>query len=174
MSRASSFFTTEPHALGGTHDAAASSDEEEEGFNDPGLEQMITLVGDVKNRTVFIIDDMIDKAGSWIAAAETVTNWAIFAATHTVPLAMSAMKPAAVVTMAIVIFTVYVPGKTLGPWVASNAAVAAGGTCGAFRRMGHSTRLMPRRLFGGSVSTSFPCESKISSFIFPKIWRLLW
>lgn len=74
MSRASSFFNPEPHALGGTGDAAATSDEEEEGFNNPSLEQMITLVGDVRNRTVFIIDDMIDKAGSWIAAAETVVK----------------------------------------------------------------------------------------------------
>ena len=74
MSRNSSFFNPEPHALGGTADAAASSDEEEEGFNDPTLEQMITLVGDVRNRTVFIIDDMIDKAGSWIAAAECVVK----------------------------------------------------------------------------------------------------
>ena len=31
---------------------------------------MITLVGDVRGRTVFLVDDMIDKAGSWIAAAE--------------------------------------------------------------------------------------------------------
>lgn len=74
MSRASSFFASEPHALGGTQDAAPSSDEEEESFNNPSLEQMITLVGDVKDRTVFIIDDMIDKAGSWIAAAETVVK----------------------------------------------------------------------------------------------------
>jgi len=74
MSRASSFFTPEPHALGGTQDAAASSDEEEQNFKHPSLEQMITLVGDVKDRTVFIIDDMIDKAGSWIAAAETVVK----------------------------------------------------------------------------------------------------
>lgn len=74
MSRASSFFAPEPHVLGGSHDAAASSDEEEDGFNDPALEQMITLVGDVRNRTVFIVDDMIDKAGSWIAAAETVVK----------------------------------------------------------------------------------------------------
>jgi ribose-phosphate pyrophosphokinase len=72
MSRASSFFNPEAHALGGTGDAAASSDEEEENFTNPGVEQMITLVGDVRNRTVFIVDDMIDKAGSWIAAAETV------------------------------------------------------------------------------------------------------
>ncbi|CAG8949566.1 hypothetical protein HYFRA_00007798 [Hymenoscyphus fraxineus] len=74
MSRASSFFNTDAHPLGGSADAAASSDEEEEGFNDPSLEQMITLVGDVRNRTVFIIDDMIDKAGSWIAAAECVVK----------------------------------------------------------------------------------------------------
>ncbi|KAL2065511.1 hypothetical protein VTL71DRAFT_3181 [Oculimacula yallundae] len=70
MSRASSFFNPEPHVLGGTADATATSDEEEEGFNNPTLEQMITLVGDVRGRTVFLVDDMIDKAGSWIAAAE--------------------------------------------------------------------------------------------------------
>lgn len=74
MSRASSFFSPETYLLGGTADAAATSDEEEEGFKNPGLEQMITLVGDVKNRTVFIVDDMIDKAGSWIAAAECVVK----------------------------------------------------------------------------------------------------
>jgi ribose-phosphate pyrophosphokinase len=74
MSRASSFFKPEGHALGGSADAAATSDEEEEGLNDPTLEQMITLVGDVRNRTVFIVDDMIDKAGSWIAAAECVVK----------------------------------------------------------------------------------------------------
>lgn len=71
MSTHSSIFNPEPHSLGGTADAAASDDEEENLAN-PGLEQMITLVGDVKGRTVFIVDDMIDKAGSWIAAAETV------------------------------------------------------------------------------------------------------
>ncbi|APA15919.1 hypothetical protein SS1G_09190 [Sclerotinia sclerotiorum 1980 UF-70] len=75
LSMASSIFMPEPHALGGTADAAGdASDEEEEGFKDPALEQMITLVGDVRNRTVFIVDDMIDKAGSWIAAAETVVK----------------------------------------------------------------------------------------------------
>lgn len=70
MSRASSFFAAEAGQLGGSADAADTSDEEEDSFKDPGLEQMITLVGDVRNRTVLIIDDMIDKAGSWIAAAE--------------------------------------------------------------------------------------------------------
>ncbi len=74
MSTHSSYFKPEGHALGGTADATASSDEEEEGFKDPTVEQMITLVGDVRNRTVFIVDDMIDKAGSWIAAAECVVK----------------------------------------------------------------------------------------------------
>ena len=74
MSHASSFFVPEPQSLGGSGDAAASSDEEDNAFEDPGAEHLITLVGNVKNRTVFIVDDMIDKAGSWIAAAETVVK----------------------------------------------------------------------------------------------------
>ncbi|KAH8889643.1 phosphoribosyl pyrophosphokinase [Thozetella sp. PMI_491] len=73
MSHASSFFASQPHALGGSGDAA-SSDEEEEILKNPRIEHMITLVGDVKNRPVFIVDDMIDKPGSWIAAAETVVK----------------------------------------------------------------------------------------------------
>ncbi len=74
MSRASSYFAPDPYALGGSHDAAPSSDDEHQSFHNPPLEQMITLVGDVRNMTVFIIDDMIDKSGSWIAAAETVVK----------------------------------------------------------------------------------------------------
>jgi len=73
MSHASSFFAPQNHALGGSGDAA-SSDEEEEVLKNPKVEHMITLVGDVKNRTVLIVDDMIDKPGSWIAAAETVVK----------------------------------------------------------------------------------------------------
>ncbi|MCJ1360981.1 hypothetical protein MMC16_000076 [Acarospora aff. strigata] len=61
-------------ALGGSIDATASSDEEEESYKNPELEQTITLVGNVRGKTVFIMDDMIDKAGSWIAAAETVVK----------------------------------------------------------------------------------------------------
>ncbi len=61
-------------ALGGSVDATASSDEEEEGYKNPELEQTITLVGNVRGKTVFIMDDMIDKPGSWIAAAETVVK----------------------------------------------------------------------------------------------------
>lgn len=60
------------HALGGTFDAAATSEEEEEGFDNPDLEQTITLVGHVKEKTVFLIDDILDKPRSWIAAAEVV------------------------------------------------------------------------------------------------------
>ncbi|KAL4818409.1 phosphoribosyltransferase-like protein [Aspergillus spinulosporus] len=63
------------HALGGSFDAADSSDEEE-GSTGRNVEQekTITLVGDVRDRTVFLVDDMIDKSGSWIAAAETVVK----------------------------------------------------------------------------------------------------
>lgn len=74
QSQASSFFAPDGHALGGSGEAEASSDEEEDKLQDPKVEHMITLVGDVRNRTVLIIDDMIDKAGSWIAAAETVVK----------------------------------------------------------------------------------------------------
>jgi ribose-phosphate pyrophosphokinase len=69
-SRASSFFVAQAESFGGSDDAGAVSDEEDV-LQDPRVEQMITLVGDVKNRPVFIVDDMIDKPQSWIAAAET-------------------------------------------------------------------------------------------------------
>lgn len=62
------------HGLGGTGDATASDDEEEEALKDPELETTITLVGNVRNRPVFIVDDIIDKPGSWIAAAETAVK----------------------------------------------------------------------------------------------------
>jgi ribose-phosphate pyrophosphokinase len=74
MSHASSFFLPEGQSLGGSGEAVASSDEEDNALQDPQVEHMITLVGDVKGRTVFIVDDMIDKPGSWIAAAETVVK----------------------------------------------------------------------------------------------------
>ncbi|TQB76410.1 hypothetical protein MPDQ_000234 [Monascus purpureus] len=61
------------HALGGSGDAADSDDESHNGYN-VEQEKMITLVGEVRDRTVFIVDDMIDKSGSWIAAAETVVK----------------------------------------------------------------------------------------------------
>ncbi|KAF2127815.1 phosphoribosyl pyrophosphokinase [Dothidotthia symphoricarpi CBS 119687] len=77
MSTASSTWNKEPehsHALGGTYDAAASSEDEEDDLKNPELETMVTLVGNVKARPVFIVDDMMDKSASWIAAAETVVK----------------------------------------------------------------------------------------------------
>ena len=62
------------HGLGGTADATASDEEEEEALHDPELEHTITLVGDVSGKPVFIVDDIMDKAGSWIAAAETAVK----------------------------------------------------------------------------------------------------
>ena len=62
------------HALGGSFDAAESSDEEGSVGRAVEREKTITFVGDVRDRTVFIVDDMIDKSGSWIAAAETVVK----------------------------------------------------------------------------------------------------
>lgn len=60
------------HGLGGTGDATASDEEEEEALRNPEIETTVTLVGNVRDKPVLIVDDMIDKAGSWIAAAETV------------------------------------------------------------------------------------------------------
>ena len=64
----------EHSAFGGSMDATAHSDDEEEGFKNPELEHTITLVGNVRDRIVFIIDDLIDQCGSWIAAAETAVK----------------------------------------------------------------------------------------------------
>lgn len=64
---------TSHNTLGGGN-AAAESDDEEESFKNPELEHTITLVGNVKDRIVFIMDDLIDQCGSWIAAAETVVK----------------------------------------------------------------------------------------------------
>ena len=73
MSSTSAFQPDHP-VLGGSMDGGAHSDDDEEGFKNPELEHTITLVGNVRDRTVFIIDDMIDQSGSWIAAAETVVK----------------------------------------------------------------------------------------------------
>jgi ribose-phosphate pyrophosphokinase len=61
-------------ALGGSMDAGASSEEEEEDLRNPDLETTVTLVGNVRDRPVFIVDDIIDKSGTWIAAAETAVK----------------------------------------------------------------------------------------------------
>ena len=71
-----SFFSnySADHPLGGSFDAGAASDAEEEELKNPELEHTITLVGNVRDKVVLIIDDMIDQCGSWIAAAETVVK----------------------------------------------------------------------------------------------------
>ncbi|KAF2772173.1 phosphoribosyl pyrophosphokinase [Teratosphaeria nubilosa] len=74
MSTTSSRFNRRRDGLGGTGDAHESDEEEEEALKDPELEHTVTLVGNVKDKPVLIVDDMIDKAGSWIAAAETVVK----------------------------------------------------------------------------------------------------
>lgn len=60
--------------LGGTGDAAHSDEEEDEALRNPEIEHTITLVGNVRDKSVLIVDDMIDKSASWIAAAETVVK----------------------------------------------------------------------------------------------------
>ena len=66
--------TSSVRRLGGTADANASDEEEEEVLQDPEGEALITLVGNVRERPVFIVDDIMDKAASWIAAAEAVVK----------------------------------------------------------------------------------------------------
>ncbi|CDK24224.1 unnamed protein product [Kuraishia capsulata CBS 1993] len=56
------------YALGGSYDADNSDDEDEPQYN--AEEKLITLVGNVQNRPAIIVDDMIDKHASFIAAAE--------------------------------------------------------------------------------------------------------
>lgn len=58
--------TEQGHALGGS--AQAGSDDDEE--IDYSKEQVIALVGDVRGRTAIILDGMIDRPESFIAAAE--------------------------------------------------------------------------------------------------------
>lgn len=63
------------HAAAGTVDVAAISDEEEDdGIKNSELEHTITLVGHVKEKIALLVDDMIDRSGSWVAAAETVVK----------------------------------------------------------------------------------------------------
>ncbi|EDK45510.1 ribose-phosphate pyrophosphokinase 1 [Lodderomyces elongisporus] len=53
--------------LGGSYDVANSDDEDDGPLVE---EKLITLVGDVKDKVAIILDDMIDKPNSFIAAAE--------------------------------------------------------------------------------------------------------
>ncbi|KAL8995426.1 MAG: hypothetical protein Q9169_004838 [Polycauliona sp. 2 TL-2023] len=66
--------TVPSHNTVGGGNATAESDDEEESFKNPELEHTVTLVGNVKDRIVIIMDDLIDQCGSWIAAAETVVK----------------------------------------------------------------------------------------------------
>jgi ribose-phosphate pyrophosphokinase len=62
-------------AMGGTYDGAVlSEEEEEEKLKDPELEHTVTLVGNVRDKTAILIDDIMDRSESWIAAAETVVK----------------------------------------------------------------------------------------------------
>ncbi|KAK6341640.1 hypothetical protein TWF696_008709 [Orbilia brochopaga] len=65
-STTSSVVGHDSHALGGVDPNASDEDDEPQDH----IERMITLVGEVRNKTIFIVDDMIDRAGSWVAAAE--------------------------------------------------------------------------------------------------------
>lgn len=59
------------HALAGPIDTDVVSDDEDDELSKPTQhERMITLVGDVYQRTALICDDMCDSPGSFIAAAE--------------------------------------------------------------------------------------------------------
>ncbi|SCU90157.1 LAME_0E07294g1_1 [Lachancea meyersii CBS 8951] len=60
-------YSTDSYALG-SYDAVDSEDEEGPEFVDQ--EKLITLVGNVHGRSAIILDDMIDRPGSFISAAE--------------------------------------------------------------------------------------------------------
>lgn len=70
---ASSIISTASANQGDQFDVAAASDEEE-GFKNPELEHTVTLVGNVRDKVVLIMDDLIDQYGSWVAAAETMVK----------------------------------------------------------------------------------------------------
>lgn len=59
---------SDSYALGGTYDANDSDEDEE--IEVQSQEKLITLVGNVQNRSAIILDDMIDRPGSFISAAE--------------------------------------------------------------------------------------------------------
>lgn len=56
------------HALGGTYNTIDSEDEEN--VDTIVNEKLITLVGNVRERAAIILDDMVDRPGSFISAAE--------------------------------------------------------------------------------------------------------
>lgn len=60
---------SDSYALGGTYDTIDSEDEEDE-EEEVHKEKLITLVGNVRDRAAIILDDMVDRPGSFISAAE--------------------------------------------------------------------------------------------------------
>ena len=74
VSGSSFFVATAENATSGIAAADSEEEDEAEGPQPPVLEKTITLVGNVKGKTVFIVDDMIDKPKTWVAAAETVVK----------------------------------------------------------------------------------------------------
>ncbi|KAG0670884.1 ribose-phosphate pyrophosphokinase 1 [Maudiozyma exigua] len=60
---------SDSYALGGTYDTIDSEDEEDE-EEEVRKEKLITLVGNVRDRAAIILDDMVDRPGSFISAAE--------------------------------------------------------------------------------------------------------
>lgn len=63
-----SIAASDSYALGGTYDATDS--DEDEDFMEQQHEKLITLVGNVHGRSAIILDDMIDRPGSFVSAAE--------------------------------------------------------------------------------------------------------
>ena len=66
------------------------------------------------------------------------------------------------------------PGTTRGPCELSKATEAARGTRGGFTCMVQATRLMPRCLVAGTVSSTLPAASSTSSLMGPYWCRLRW
>ncbi|AAS52767.1 AER083Cp [Eremothecium gossypii ATCC 10895] len=59
---------SDSYPIGGSYEAAADSEDEE--APQEKQEKLITLVGNVNGRSAIILDDMIDRPGSFISAAE--------------------------------------------------------------------------------------------------------
>ncbi|AET38735.1 ribose phosphate diphosphokinase subunit PRS1 Ecym_3241 [Eremothecium cymbalariae DBVPG len=61
--------SSDSHPIGGSYEAAVDSDDDETA-EEQQEEKLITLVGNVNGRSAIILDDMIDRPGSFISAAE--------------------------------------------------------------------------------------------------------
>ena len=70
----SSFMSTISNFPSNRANADQQSDDEEEAFQHPESEHTGTFVGNVRGKIAFIVDDMIDGHGSWVAAAQMVVK----------------------------------------------------------------------------------------------------